>query len=183
MEVKLTLISRHENTIKEDEFERLYVQYKDFLKNYLLSFERYSDEPMVEDLVQDVFLRIWLLRQDLDSKGHIRAYIFKIGQNLMMDYFRKAKNRRLYESYEAKMKSHICVLNLEELFFECNMSQLSSVIRKLPPKRRKVFELCKLEGKSYAETAKLLKISPSTISDHIVKANSFLKAEVNRRFN
>src|SRR3546814_923282 len=53
--------------------------------------------------------------------------------------------------------------------------ELYQAIEMLPPKRRKVFILCKLESKSYEEVSRLLNISPGTVNDHIRKANSFLR--------
>jgi len=55
---------------------------------------------------------------------------------------------------------------------------LYHAIEQLPPKRKLIFRLCKVEGKSYEEVGLQLGISPSTISDHIVKANLFIKDQI-----
>ena len=59
-----------------------------------------------------------------------------------------------------------------------NSGILYQAIELLPPKRKLVFRLCKLEGKTYEEVSLLLGISLSTISDHIVKANLFIKSQL-----
>ncbi|RDC55251.1 hypothetical protein DU508_16875 [Pedobacter chinensis] len=66
----------------------------------------------------------------------------------------------------------------EDLFAKENKELLQKVIDKLPPQRKKVFTLFRLEGKSYEEISNLLGISPSIVSDHLLKANRFIKAEI-----
>ena len=55
-------------------------------------------------------------------------------------------------------------------------------IEELPPKRKEVFKLCKLEGKSYEEISQRMGISTSTITDHIVKANVFIRNKLASHF-
>jgi RNA polymerase sigma-70 factor (ECF subfamily) len=55
---------------------------------------------------------------------------------------------------------------------------LYNAIELLPPKRKLIFRLCKVEGKTYAQVSLQLGISLSTISDHIVKANFFIKTQI-----
>jgi RNA polymerase sigma-70 factor (ECF subfamily) len=52
---------------------------------------------------------------------------------------------------------------------------LDKAIAELPPQRRAVFELCKLKEKTYDEVARKMNISRSTVQDHIVKANKFIR--------
>ena len=64
------------------------------------------------------------------------------------------------------------------MFLEDKLCRLEVIIGKLPPKRKRIFELCKFEQKSYEEVSEILNVSPSTISDHIVKAHQFIKTEL-----
>ena len=66
----------------------------------------------------------------------------------------------------------------DKIFLEDCLLKLEDVIDKLPPKRKQVFELCKFKQKSYEEAGEILNVSPSTISDHIVKANQFIRSEL-----
>lgn len=58
--------------------------------------------------------------------------------------------------------------------------ELMRTIERLPPQRKTVFKLCKLEGKSYAEASRILNISEAAINDHITKANKFLFENFNK---
>jgi RNA polymerase sigma-70 factor (ECF subfamily) len=57
---------------------------------------------------------------------------------------------------------------------------LQKAINSLPPKRRKVFQMVKMEDRSYEEVSRLLNISTSTINDHIVKATKFVLENLER---
>jgi RNA polymerase sigma-70 factor (ECF subfamily) len=64
----------------------------------------------------------------------------------------------------------------ETLVSKESAGMLHQAINSLPVKRRRIFMLCKLDGKSYDEVSRQLGISTSTISDHIVKANLFIRS-------
>ena len=63
----------------------------------------------------------------------------------------------------------------EDDFYESYKKLLYKAIEDLPPQRRKIYECCKLQGKSYDHVAQTLNISRSTVQDHIVKANKCIK--------
>ncbi|MEJ7679292.1 MAG: sigma-70 family RNA polymerase sigma factor [Segetibacter sp.] len=63
----------------------------------------------------------------------------------------------------------------EVLFNKENAGILQKAINSLPPQRRRIFKLCKIDGQSYDQVSEQLKISTSTISDHIVKANHCIR--------
>jgi RNA polymerase sigma factor (sigma-70 family) len=63
----------------------------------------------------------------------------------------------------------------ENLCTKENEQILNDLINLLPPKRREIFQLIKMEDRSYNEVSHALSISPSTISDHIVKATKFIR--------
>jgi RNA polymerase sigma-70 factor (ECF subfamily) len=65
----------------------------------------------------------------------------------------------------------------EELLYKENEEWLLGIIERLPLQRKRIFKLCKIEGKSYIEVSELLGISTSTINDHIVKATRFIREQ------
>lgn len=170
-----TTTNRHATLSKRD-FCKLYTLHKEFLFNTLMSMG--GSQELVEDIIQEVFLRLWLLREKIKPNKSIRSYMFKIGRNLILDYFRKNNNERYFETVYTLWFETAYLINLDEIFEEDRTSKIRSVVNKLPPKRRKVYELCKFEEKSYTEVSELMCISLSTISDHVVKANRFIKAEL-----
>lgn len=134
-----------------------------------------KDEFIAQELLQDLFLKVWENRQNIKIEGSFKSFLFKVAGNLVFMYFRKvAKDNRLIENLiRANIEFDI---NAEEIVISRQDQELLyAAIAKLPPQRKQVYTLCKLEGKSYEEVSKELGISTSTISDHIVKANKTVK--------
>lgn len=134
-----------------------------------------KDEFIAQELLQDLFLKIWENRQSIKIEGSFKSFLFKVAENLVFMYFRKvAKDSRLIENLiRANIEFDI---NAEEIIISRQDQELLyAAIANLPPQRKQVYTLCKLEGKSYEEVSKELGISTSTISDHIVKANKTVK--------
>ncbi|RQO65931.1 RNA polymerase sigma-70 factor [Pedobacter sp. KBW06] len=158
-------------------FEDLYNRYKYRIAGNLLKLLK--SEELAEEMLQDLFMRIWDNRSSLDPEKSFRAYLFRIAENMVVDYYRKiARDRKAFDkmmSSGSEYYSHI----EETIFSKERILLLHGAINLLPPQRKHVFILCKLEGKSYKEVSELLGISPSTINDHLLKANRFLKQYLN----
>ncbi len=160
----------------EAAFIELYQRYKLRITGNLVKLLR--SEDLAAELSQELFMKIWDTRGQLDPDKSFRSYIFRISENLVMDFFRKVKrDQKLYSrlmEIQTELYSHI-----EENIMQAQESQrFREVVAMLPAQRREVFRLCKLEGKSYKEVAEILNISTSTVSDHLVKANQFLKSHL-----
>ncbi|HLR00569.1 MAG TPA: sigma-70 family RNA polymerase sigma factor [Sphingobacterium sp.] len=162
--------------LSRNDFSKLYNTHKEFLFKMLIGMG--GSQELVEDIIHEVFLRIWLLREKIKPNASLRSYMFRIGQNLIVDYYRKIDNERYFESTYHSWFETSYLINLDKIFNEDKISKIKFIIDKLPPKRKKIYELCKFEEKSYTEVSELLCISLSTISDHMVKANRFIKAEL-----
>lgn len=161
----------------ESAFVELYNRYKLRIAGNLVKLLK--SEELAEELLQDLFLKIWDTRAQLDPDKSFRSYLFRVSENMVMDVFRKAardkKLQAILMSLQTEYYSHI-----EEDIIELQENRLlENAIALLPPQRRQVFTLCKLEGKSYKEVSEILDISPSTINDHLYKANRFLKQQLN----
>ncbi len=169
---------------KSDEaaFKKIYELYSSRLSGYLLKLLK--SETLVQEVLQDVFLKTWHNRQNIDTEKSFRSYLFRIAENLVYDLFRKAARDKKLKAEIISNASEYCEHVEEQMFAKENLHLLQNAVDALPPQRRQVFRLCKMEGKSYDEVNKLLGISTSTISDHIVKATKFLRAylDINQIF-
>jgi RNA polymerase sigma-70 factor (family 1) len=126
--------------------------------------------PQTEEILQDVFIKVWEYRTSIDTEKSFGAFVFKIAENKAYDFFRKVtRNKKLEAEFIALATTDYVVL--QEFTEEDEKSVLlEKAIKTLPPQRQQVFRLCKIEGMSYKEVSEFLGISPSTISDHMVKA-------------
>lgn len=161
------------NDSDQEAFGQLYQLYSGRLFGYLIKLVK-SDLHAAE-LLQDTFIKLWDNRRNVDPNQSFRSYLFRIAENNVYDFFRKAaRDKRLQEAIinsACEMYKHV----EEELFTKQNEQILQDAINLLPPKRRQVFQLIKIEERSYDEVSALLNISTSTINDHIVKATKYIR--------
>ncbi|HEY9560530.1 MAG TPA: RNA polymerase sigma-70 factor [Anseongella sp.] len=160
----------------EEAFTVIYGIYKDRIGYRLLRMLK--SEALAEELLQDLFLKIWHNRYAIDPSKTFKAYLYRIAENMVYDLFRRAsKEKELLArilSANAEFYTHI----EESLFEKEDHNILHEAISQLPARRKEIFIACKLEGKSYKQVAEELGISATTVNDHIQKASIFLKARV-----
>ncbi|MGY3212873.1 RNA polymerase sigma factor [Mucilaginibacter sp. HD30] len=154
-------------------FGQLYHNYRVRLYHNILKMIK-SDEG-AEEILQELFVKIWLNRQNLDPERSFKAYLFKISENLVYDFFRRAALNRKRESHLAMVASGE-VNNVERyIYFKESSLLVNQAIENLPPRRKEIYKLCKIDGKSYQEVSHSLGISISTINEHIVKATKAVR--------
>jgi len=154
-------------------FAELYRAYSERLYRSLLRLVK--SEPMAEELLQDIFVQFWEKRETIEIQSGLKAYLLRIGENKVYDFYRKLKrDQKLLAVIKAAASENYTSIE-ENLLSEENTQLLRQAIETLPPQRRQVFEYCKLQGRSYQETSELLGISTSTINDHIVKATKTIR--------
>lgn len=154
-----------------DAFDYLYNSYKYALAGNL--FRLLKSPDLVEEMLQELFVRVWEKKHLINPDKSFKAYLHRIGTNLVNDYFRRlAKDRDLIQSVWDNIAEveYPEALKLELL----KDKELMRTIEALPAQRKLVFTLCKLEGKSYAEVSRLLQISESAVNDHISRAHRFI---------
>lgn len=154
-------------------FKSLYDFYSTKILKKLIKLIK--DEEVAKELLQDIFLKIWEKRENLDPDKNFSAYLFRITENLVTDLFRRA-------AFEKKLMAHLVNISTElynhteeVMNYKEGRAILQQAIDTLPPQRKKIFTLCKIEGKSYEEAGKLLGISSGTVNDHMVKAARAVK--------
>ncbi|WP_164108714.1 MULTISPECIES: RNA polymerase sigma factor [Sphingobacterium] len=156
-------------------FDALYTEYSPRILGRLIRLLGHEDTA--EELLQDLFLRVWDKKSQIDIDQSFKGYLFTIAQNLVYDYFRKQSLDERYRAEFVKTYSEFYGHIEEDMVFKQTEERLMSSIEKLPPQCKQVYILFKLEGKSYAEISALLGISKSTINNHLTKANAILKKE------
>ncbi|MGK6350977.1 RNA polymerase sigma factor [Parapedobacter sp. DT-150] len=159
-------------------FQRIYDKYKNPLGRSLLRLLK--SETLAEELLQDLFLKIWEHRASIDHTKSFKSYLYRVAENMVYDLFRKAaKEKEVLQTIVAantELYTHVeeALLKKEDSAF------LEHLLAQLPSQRKKIFLACKLEGKSYKEVAEEFGISTTTVNDHIQKAMQYLKANVRR---
>ena len=154
-------------------FEKIYHLYSPRLLGFLIKLVK--SEGHATELLQEIFIKIWNSRNTIDAEKSFRSFLFRVAENTVYDFFRKVAREKKLQAELLKINENFYSHVEEACFSKENQLFLENVIGTLPPKRRQVFRLIKMEDYSYEEVSVLLNISTSTISDHIVKANKFVE--------
>jgi RNA polymerase sigma-70 factor (family 1) len=157
----------------EGAFARIYELYSQRIYTNLKRLLK--DEDLAQELLQEVFVRIWDKRASIAVETSFKSYLYRVSENLVRDFFRKAsKDKKMME--QLMLAASELYIDNETLYIDKENNQLlHKAIDTLPPQRRRIFTLCKIEGKSYSEVSELTGISVSTINDHIVKATKTIR--------
>lgn len=157
-------------------FEALYKKYS--LTLYANILRMVNDPEVADDLLQDLFIKIWEKRAEINPEKSFKGYLFTCSRFLVLNFLRHISVERQVENYLSYTRSELHNPVEEAVFFKETDSILKQTLDKLPPQRQKIYALCKIEGLTYAEVATTLGISVTTVQDHIVKANKFIKEQL-----
>ena len=158
---------------EKDAFQTLFEKYAPKIYTFSLTYLKNRDDT--DELVQNVFLKIWEKRSTLDSTQNLKAFIFKIAVNTIYDFIRRKNIERAFEDY-AKLKYTTNEnYTWHTVIFEEMKNNLNKLISQLPEKQKKIFQLSKLEGLTNDEIAHQLNLSKRTVENHLCRALTFLK--------
>lgn len=154
-------------------FEQLYHNYK--VRIYANLFKMVKSDETAEELLQELFVKLWVGKENLDSERSFKSYLFKIAENLVYDFFRKAAMNKKIENYLVSVSKPTDSPIEQHIYYKESNYALAKAIEQLPPRRKQIYILCKIEGKSYQEVSHLLGVSISTVNEHIVKASRVVR--------
>jgi RNA polymerase sigma-70 factor (ECF subfamily) len=156
------LIERLQNDEKEA-FDELYRKYHSAIYYNILKLTR--DAIVSEDIVQEVFITLWEKRHELNIQQGISGWLFVVSYNKSISYLkRKLKESLARTALQQNIEN---TTDAENSFTSTQMSILEKAIEQLSPQKRRVFELCKLQRKTYAEAADELQISKHTVKEYL----------------
>lgn len=154
-------------------FTRLYELHSRSL--YLNLLKLLKSELAAEEILQDIFLIVWEKRETIAINSSIKSYMFRIAVNKTHDFFRTLKRDRKLNDHIRVLSSGKCAEQVDKIPEGEDAMLLNIAMESLSIRRKEVFYLCKIQGKSYQEVSQLLGISTSTINDHIVKATHTIR--------
>lgn len=146
-------------------YPRLYVFAKRFLKV----------EDDINDILQEVFVKLWENRKNIKNVETFNAWIFTITKNTVVSYFREKIKLTEFESRVREMATNEGYLTDTSAEYEDIKEKVGQLIEQLPEKRKHIFKLSREQGLSNKEIAAEMGISIKTVEDHIMHAIRFLK--------
>jgi RNA polymerase sigma-70 factor (family 1) len=150
-------------------YKELYYLFFDGLHRFSFSFVK--SKEAAEEIVSDVFIKLWQMRSRLTEINNLKVYLFTVTKNFSINYIqRNYKNASL--SIDAMDIEPVIELgNPEELCISSETLQtIRKIIQELPPQCRLIFQLIKEDGLKYKEAAEVLNISVLTVRNQLAIA-------------
>ena len=171
-QLEIKLISRLRNSDVKA-FDQLFRNYSRNLFRFAFSLLKNKDDA--EGIVQEVFLRVWNKRADIDSNRSFKSWLFTISYNLIIDELRLRLKEKEYINHLEKFFNTQDIITENEADYNLLKSQIDEVMEKLPDKRKMIYRLSRVEGLSNKEISEKLSISVKTVENQINLAIKFLK--------
>lgn len=163
---------------KDDQvsFSIIFSNYYSDLVHFAFHFIHDLNES--QEIVQDVFLKIWENRHHLDIDISLKSYLLKSVQNRCIDYSRHYNIKQHYSS--AILENHFdSTRDTEDYLMHSELEEkLYSALQRVPAEFSEPFTMSRFEGMNYAKIAQKLGVSIRTIEVRIAKALLLLKKEL-----
>lgn len=158
-------------------FREIYELYK--LKVTRLAYRYCLDKADAEEVLQDVFMKLWNNKEKINASQNFDNYLFTIAKNTVLD---KIKSYKLEKENLSKYFAHhktVATDQTEQHILHHELQQLlAEVLVELPPKRRRIFEMNRLEGYTYQQITEALQISSGTVEKQMSKALKVVKKKL-----
>ena len=158
-------------------FDIIYKKYCKRLYGFVIRYVKYEIDA--EEIVQEVFIKIWENREKINLYSSFESYLFTISYNSTISLLRKRIHEKKYLEYIKSCQDEDFSELTDELYFNELNSKIESLLDELTPRQKEIFLLSREEGLTHNEIAKKLGISSNTVKNHIVSVLSFLKSNIN----
>lgn len=147
---------------------------------YSFLFAMLKSREDAEEIVQETFLKIWENREQFWEDYPFDVWMFRIARNASLNYSRKKLNRAVVEKH-LEFFTDLSEDSADQyILFQETQNIIETILKGLPPKRKEIFLLQKVEGLSRQEIAEKLGISVITVDHQLFKANKFVREEVRK---
>ncbi|PTQ97908.1 RNA polymerase sigma-70 factor (ECF subfamily) [Mucilaginibacter yixingensis] len=162
-------------------YSLLYTRYLNQLYRYVYLFCKSKEQS--EEIVQDVFLKIWERREKLSGVESFKAYIFRTSKNLLLDHIRKQKVQvRAYDQLVPVTEESPMMADTQLIYSQYRYL-IQQAINQLPQKRKMIVEMRTQEDLSLDEIADRLSISKSVVKKQLYQGMDFVRNYMHSQAN
>lgn len=156
----------------EKAFDTLFNLFLPRLYPFIIKLTR--SEQATQEIIQETFIRVWLNRDKLPGIDNPGGWLFKVTSNECYSYLRKSVlNNKFFNTIDTEPDP------VDATYEELDLKELNRLIGeavdKLPPQRKKIFQLSREQGKSIPEIAATLNLSPNTVKNALVSSLKFIR--------
>lgn len=157
-------------------FDSLFEVYSPKLYGFAVKY--FKNETDAEELVQEVFVKVWENRKSLKTNLSFKSYLFTIALNQIRKHFNKrAISLRYLESLQNEPEFSE-IQTSQDNDYELALRQINQIVEQMPPRRREIFMKSKFEGKSSKEIAAELNISAGTVDNHVSEVLRLIRSQL-----
>lgn len=159
------------------DFKRDILPLKDIIFRTALRITMNREES--EDIVQDILLKLWQQRDELETVSNLEAFALTSARNLAIDRISKHEQRNISLVEETHDREDVWQMSAHDTMErDERQANIASVIATLPEKQRTVLQLRDIEGKAYKEIAEIIGITESDVKVNLFRARGFLKEKL-----
>ncbi len=167
------------NLIKEGDgraFEKIFREYFKSLHAYAYTFMK--DDEQAEEIVQNVFCRIWEKREQLNPDGSIKAYLYRAVHNESVNYLKHQKTRTAFRVHYNNSEEQTGGEASEKIMVAELDGYIQQALNELPQQCRIIFQMSRFENLKYREIADQLNLSVKTVENQMGKALKVLRTKL-----
>ena len=159
-------------------FGQLYIAFMPYLLRFANSIIR--DNELAEEIVSDVFIRVWQNRADIGKIENFKLYLYVGTKNTSLNYLSRHFRKDIISLEEMSMNISLSPYNPEQLLITSEaVKKIDNEIQKLPPRCKLIFKLVKEDRLRYNDIARLLNISVKTIDNQMAIALKKISTAIN----
>lgn len=162
--------------INEYTFEGLFKEYYGALQAYAQTI--LIDEDIAEEVVQNMFLRVWENRRKIKVETSVKAFLYRCVHNDALNHIKHERVKLKYQEYsKSKAEDNLSAASSKLELSELEL-KIKTALNELPEQCRTVFQLSRFEELKYREIADQLGISIKTVENHMSKALKYLRIQL-----
>lgn len=155
------------------QFKEIFNQYYTPIKNFL--YYKCGDVALAEDLTQDVFMKVWDKREEV-NQDTVKSYLYTIANNMLLN---KLRHDKVVLNFAEKNKDQKNAQSPEYALEEKEFKQkLEQTISNMPEKQREVFLMNRIDELTYKEIAERLELSVKAVEKRMHGALNYLKDKI-----
>ena len=147
-------------------------------KLFRFAFRLLGSSEEARDVVQDVFIKIWVGRDQLAEIQNMEAWCMRMTKNLSLDRLRQQQRRPTDSIEKGFHVQHSALSPLENAEMSENMKRIGDLMAALPEKQRQVMHLRDIEGYSYSEIVEILEIDMSQVKVNLFRARNSVREKL-----
>ena len=161
----------------EKDFEKVYNSF--WSKLYCVAYNYFRDKTMAQEVVQDVFVKLWMKRESVQEIVDLESYLFKAVRNKIYDQFDKIATQEKLKQQVALQLTEATDSTKEDIEYAETWELINQEIDQLPSKTKEIFRLSRFGQYSNDEIAGNLHLSGKSVEYHITRALKRLRLRLN----